>query len=120
MAILECLKALRDLDDLLEADAAVMEGLPCGLAGPPGPAGAVPCEEACVHPVADAPAAETRPEAPKYTKEQVREALANARLKGVPVTGLIHSVGADNLSGVAPERYGELMESLQKALEDLG
>lgn len=68
------------------------------------------------------PKAETTPgtEQPKYEKAQVREALANARLKGLNVANLIHEVGANSLSGVDPARYGELMDNLAKALEGMG
>lgn len=70
------------------------------------------------------PKAETEPdpekEQPKYEKAQVREALANARLKGLNVANLIHEVGANSLSGVDPSRYGELMDNLAKALEGMG
>lgn len=59
-------------------------------------------------------------EQPKYEKAQVREALANARLKGLNVANLIHEVGANSLSGVDPARYGELMTNLAKALEGMG
>ena len=69
------------------------------------------------------PKAETEPdpekEQPKYEKAQVREALANARLKGLNVANLIHEVGANSLSGVDPARYGELMDNLAKALEGM-
>lgn len=58
-------------------------------------------------------------EQPKYEKAQVREALANARLKGLNVANLIHEVGANSLSGVDPSRYGELMDNLAKALEGM-
>ena len=43
---------------------------------------------------------ETAPDAPGPTKEEVRAALADARLKGLNISGLIASVGAANLSGV--------------------
>ena len=70
------------------------------------------------------PKAETEPdpekEQPKYEKAQVREALANARLKGLNVANLIREVGANSLSGVDPSRYGELMDNLAKALEGMG
>ena len=68
------------------------------------------------------PETETAPEKPdvKYEKSQVREALANARLRGLDVAKLIHGVGASSLSGVDPARYGELMDALAKALEELG
>ena len=66
------------------------------------------------------PAPEPEAEQPKYEKAQVREALANARLKGLNVANLIHEVGANSLSGVDPSRYGELMDNLAKALEGMG
>ena len=59
-------------------------------------------------------------ETPRYEKAQVREALANARLKGLNVANLIHEVGANILSGVDPSRYGELMDNLARALEGMG
>ena len=65
------------------------------------------------------PAPEPETEQPKYEKAQVREALANARLKGLNVASLIHEVGANSLSGVDPARYGELMDNLAKALEGM-
>lgn len=66
------------------------------------------------------PAPEPETDQPKYEKAQVREALANARLKGLNVANLIHEVGANSLSGVDPSRYGELMDNLAKALEGMG
>lgn len=66
------------------------------------------------------PAPEPETDQPKYEKAQVREALANARLKGLNVANLIHEVGANSLSGVDPTRYGELMANLAKALEGMG
>ena len=66
------------------------------------------------------PAPEPETEHPKYEKAHVREALANARLKGLNVANLIHEVGANSLSGVDPARYGELMDNLAKALEGMG
>lgn len=65
------------------------------------------------------PAPEPETEQPKYEKAQVREALANARLKGLNVANLIHEVGANSLSGVDPSRYSELMDNLAKALEGM-
>lgn len=67
-----------------------------------------------------APEPEPGTDQPKYEKAQVREALANARLKGLNVANLIHEVGANSLSGVDPTRYGELMDNLARALEGMG
>ena len=80
-------------------------------------------DEQSAHTSEPEPKAETEPEPetdqPKYEKAQVREALANARLKGLNVANLIHEVGANSLSGVDPARYGELMDNLAKALEGM-
>lgn len=57
------------------------------------------------------------PSTPKLKKEDVRAALADARLKGVNVSKLIADLGASNLSGVDPSDYPRLMETLAKELE---
>lgn len=91
--------------------------------GPHDTAVGAPDEQPAPEPEPE-PKAETEPdpekERPKYEKAQVREALANARLKGLNVANLIHEVGANSLSGVDPSRYGELMDNLAKALEGMG
>ena len=58
--------------------------------------------------------------APTLKKEDVRAQLAEARLKGVDVSKLIADVGAANLSGVDPSRYGELLKNMNAALKELG
>lgn len=77
-------------------------------------------DEQSAHTPEPEPEPEPEKEQPKYEKAQVREALANARLKGLNVANLIHEVGANSLSGVDPTRYGELMANLAKALEGMG
>jgi hypothetical protein len=57
------------------------------------------------------------PSAPKLKKEDVRAALADARLKGVDVSKLIADLGAANLSGVDPDDYPKLMDALAAELE---
>lgn len=57
------------------------------------------------------------PSAPKMKKEDVRAALADARLKGVDVSKLISGLGAANLSGVDPDDYPKLMDALAAELE---
>ena len=54
------------------------------------------------------------------TKEEVRAALADARLKGLNISGLIAAVGASNLSGVDPARYPELLSRLADAIKVVG
>ena len=59
-----------------------------------------------------------KPEEPKIPKkEDVRAKLADARLKGVDISRLIHDLGADNLSGVDPSDYTKLLDMAEKALE---
>lgn len=58
-----------------------------------------------------------KPDAPTMKKEDVRAALADARLKGVDVSKLITDLGASNLSGVDPSDYPALMAALNAALE---
>ena len=70
-------------------------------------------------PVVEEPAPAPAP-GPAVSKEEVRAQLAEARLKGVNITALIEAVGASNLSGVDPARYGELQELARKAVEELG
>ena len=50
-------------------------------------------------------------------KEDVRAALADARMKGVDVSKLIADLGAANLSSVDPVDYPKLMDALAKELE---
>lgn len=61
----------------------------------------------------DAPA----PITPAMKKEDVRAALADARMKGVDVSKLIADMGAPNLTGVDPADYPKLMAALAKELE---
>lgn len=57
------------------------------------------------------------PTEPQMKKEDVRAALAEARMKGIDVSKLIAEVGAANLSGVDPADYPKLMDALAKELE---
>lgn len=54
---------------------------------------------------------------PNLKKEEVRAALADARLKGVNVSKLITDLGAPNLTSVDPADYQKLMDALAKELE---
>lgn len=76
-------------------------------------------EKGEVAPVAAKPVKEEAPapSAPKMKKEDVRAALADARLKGVDVSKLISGLGAANLSGVDPDDYPKLMDALAAELE---
>lgn len=58
------------------------------------------------------------PEEPTMKKEDVRAALADARMKGVDISKLIADMGAANLTAVDPADYPKLMAALAKELED--
>lgn len=58
------------------------------------------------------------PAEPTMKKEDVRAALADARMKGVDISKLIADMGAANLTAVDPADYPKLMAALAKELED--
>ena len=72
-----------------------------------------------------APAAAPAPEAPKpepegedepkYKMEDVRAALAKARGKGVNVSEIIRSFGAENFQQITPDQYPAVMAKLEGA-----
>ena len=82
----------------------------------PAPVPVEPVASAPVPAPADSEPAPTSAE-PGMKKEDVRAALAEARMKGVDVSKLIGDVGAANLSGVDPADYPKLMDALAKELE---
>jgi hypothetical protein len=49
---------------------------------------------------------------PQYKMEEVRAALAKARGKGVNVSEIIRSFGADNFQQITPDKYPAIMEKL--------
>ena len=104
---------IRDQDDIADEQPDTAD------VGPHDTAVEAPDEQPAPEPAPE-PEPEPGTDQPKYEKAQVREALANARLKGLNVANLIHEVGANSLSGVDPSRYGELMDNLAKALEGMG
>lgn len=57
---------------------------------------------------------ETVPEEvqPQYKMEEVRAALAKARGRGVNVSEIIRSFGADNFQQITPDKYPAIMEKL--------
>ena len=81
----------------------------------PIPEGVGPAEE----PVpADPPAPAPEPESdeePQYKMEEVRAALAKARGRGVNVSEIIRSFGADNFQQITPDKYPAVMAKLEGA-----
>lgn len=108
------LYGLHSLSDWLKYDflcADEGEGVPEHVIAPtPEPITPAPAEPA------DSEPAPTTGE-PQMKKEDVRAALAEARMKGVDVSKLIADVGAANLSSVDSADYPKLMDALAKELE---
>lgn len=89
---------------------------PAGVPAPPVHTPA-PIEPVVITPSpAEATTLDT-PTEPPMKKEDVRAALADARMKGVDVSKLIADMGAANLTGVDPADYPKLMDALAKELE---
>lgn len=81
----------------------------------PTPEGVGPAEEPVpADPPAPAPESEREggDEEPQYKMEEVRAALAKARGKGVNVSEIIRSFGADNFQQITPDKYPAIMEKL--------
>ena len=72
------------------------------------------------------PDPEPEPETGKSTEElkafriETREALAEAKLKGVNIADIIKKFGVNKFSSVPDDRLPELRADLKKALEELG
>ena len=72
------------------------------------------------------PDPEPEPETGKSTEElkafriETREALAEAKLKGVNIADIIKKFGVNKFSSVPDDRLPELRADLNKALEELG
>jgi hypothetical protein len=81
----------------------------------PNPEGVGPAEEPVpADPPAPAPESEKEggDEEPQYKMEEVRAALAKARGRGVNVSEIIRSFGADNFQQITPDKYPAIMEKL--------
>ena len=60
---------------------------------------------------------ETGPEEPtKYTKEEVKSALAKARVKGVNAVAVLRQVGADSFQTLTSNKYAEVMRIIEQEL----
>ena len=64
-----------------------------------------------VEPVEPEPV-EPEEDAPQFTMEEVRGALAKARSRGVNVSELIRSFGVDNFALIQPKQYPAVMAKL--------
>ena len=68
-----------------------------------------------VDPVTPEPPAPTQTADPAYKMEDVRAALAKARGKGVNVSEIIRSFGAENFQQITPDQYPAVMAKLEGA-----
>ena len=63
--------------------------------------------------------AEGEPEEPTtYTKEEVKSALAKARVKGVNAVAVLRRVGADSFQTLTSNKYAEVMRIIEQELAD--
>ena len=63
--------------------------------------------------------AEGEPEEPTtYTKEEVKSALAKARVKGVNAVAVLRQVGADSFQTLTSNKYAEVMRIIEQELAD--
>ena len=63
------------------------------------------------------PPAETENEEPvTYTKEEVKSALARARVKGVNAVAVLRQVGADSFQTLTSNKYAEVMRIIEQEL----
>ena len=52
----------------------------------------------------------------KYTKEEVKSALAKARVKGVNAVAVLRQVGADSFQTLTSNKYAEVMRIIEQEL----
>ena len=53
-----------------------------------------------------------------YTKEEVKSALAKARVKGVNAVAVLRKVGADSFQTLTSNKYAEVMRIIEQELAD--
>ena len=53
-----------------------------------------------------------------YTKEEVKSALAKARVKGVNAVAVLRRVGADSFQTLTSNKYAEVMRIIEQELAD--
>ena len=85
--------------------------------GPDADAGTTK-ESSAVEPAEpEQPPAETENEEPvTYTKEEVKSALARARVKGVNAVAVLRQVGADSFQTLTSNKYAEVMRIIEQEL----
>lgn len=54
----------------------------------------------------------------EYTKEEVKSALAKARVKGVNAVAVLRQVGADSFQTLTSNKYAEVMRIIEQELAD--
>ena len=99
-----------------EATGAVESQNPC-----PGPSDAGTAKDSsAVEPAEPEPTpaeGETETEEPTtYTKEEVKSALAKARVKGVNAVAVLRQVGADSFQTLTSNKYAEVMRIIEQEL----
>ena len=116
-----------------------MERLAAGLVGSEEgqreATGAVESQNPCLGPEAEAgtakeslaveaagpeqtPAESEGEEPTTYTKEEVKSALARARVKGVNAVAVLRQVGADSFQTLTSNKYAEVMRIIEQELAD--
>lgn len=107
-----------------------MENIAAGLTeseeGQQEATGAVESQNPCPGPDANAGTAKeslaveaAAPEEPTtYTKEEVKSALAKARVKGVNAVAVLRQVGADSFQTLTSNKYAEVMRIIEQELAD--
>ena len=102
-----------------EATGAVESQNPCpgpgGDAGTPKESLAVEAAESEQTPAEDEGETE---EPTTYTKEEVKSALAKARVKGVNAVAVLRQVGADSFQTLTSNKYAEVMRIIEQELAD--
>lgn len=64
------------------------------------------------------PAEDEGEEQVTYTKEEVKSALAKARVKGVNAVAVLRKVGADSFQTLTSNKYAEVMRIIEQELAD--
>ena len=98
-----------------EATGAVESQNPC-----PGPdANAGTAKESLAVEVAEPEQTTAEAEEPTtYTKEEVKSALAKARVRGVNAVAVLRQVGADSFQTLTSNKYAEVMRIIEQELAD--
>ena len=86
----------------------------------PGPSEAGTTKELLAVEAAESEQATTEDEGeePTYTKEEVKSALAKARVKGVNAVAVLRQVGADSFQTLTSNKYAKVMRIIEQELAD--